>query len=473
MNNHRKVWLIVCFLCLFGRGGFAAVEEETSAVRPVAVNDQGGEVSQAEVLTLSLAQAREYALRCNAEMQNARLDVVAARRKIWETTASGLPQITAKVSYMDNLQIPTTLIPARFIDPDAAEGDFIGVKFGTQHNASLELTANQLVFSGSYIVALRASKVYLQLSQNQMAKKEVEVREMIADTYHLILLAERNRETVRKTLDNLRSTLAEAREIHDAGFIEATDVDQLQLTVTDMENSLAAVERQIVLGYQMLKFQMGMDLRREVRLGDGLNDIVAAIPAEELLQTPLDTPGHIDFRLLDTQEKSLTLLMKREKTEYLPTVSAYVTHSQSAMRDRFDFFAKGGKWFPGTIVGLQISLPIFNFGMTAARIAQARLEVQKVQNLKRQVTEGLALALNQARAEFRDALARVKNTERNVTLADRIYENARVKFGKGMITSTELTQQHNQYLTAESNHVQALSALLSARVKLEKALNRL
>jgi outer membrane protein TolC len=106
-------------------------------------------------------------------------------------------------------------------------------------------------------------------------------------------------------------------------------------------------------------------------------------------------------------------------------------------------------------------------------VAQARLELEKAQNLKKQVADGLKLAAAQARSDFAAALEREKNTAGMAALAQRILEDTRSKFGQGLATSMELTQAHNQYLNAESGHSQAVVQLLDARLRLDKALNRL
>jgi outer membrane protein TolC len=438
-----------------------------SWIVPLAAEEAG------EALRFSLKQAQDYAVKFSTDTRNSRLDVAIAQKKIWETTASGLPQVNATLSYRDNLKIPTTLIPARFLDPDAAEGEFIGLKFGTQHNATLDVTATQLVFNGSYIVALQASKVYLQLAKNQQEKKEIDIRATVASTYHLVLLAEKNREILRSSLDNLRETWRETAAMHQAGFSEATAVDQLQLAVNDLENTLETTERQIETAYRLLKLQMGVDQDRPVMLSDTLASILAAM--DDALPPPgdFDLRRHIDFRMLETQETSMALLLKREQAEYLPTATAYVSLSQSAMRDRFNFFRRGGEWFPAAILGFNLSVPLFTSSARPARVAQARLELEKARNLKKQVADGLQLAMSQARSDFTAAREREKNTGQMVALAQRIFSDTRSKFIQGLATSMELTQAHNQYLNAESAHSQAVVQLLDARIRLDKALNQL
>ncbi len=218
---------------------------------------------------------------------------------------------------------------------------------------------------------------------------------------------------------------------------------------------------------------MGVDPDRPIALSDTLDSLLAAmdagLPAPELF----DLARHIDFRVMETQERTTAMLLKREKAEYLPTVTAFFSLSRSAMRDRFNFFAKGKEWFPATILGLNLSLPVFTSGARPARVAQARLELEKAQNLKKQVADGLKLAAAQARSDFAAALEREKNTAGMAALAQRILDDTRASSARALATSMELTQAHNQYLNAESGHSQAVVQLLDARLRLDKALNRL
>ncbi len=423
-------------------------------------------------LTLTLSQVQEYAVTHSTGTMNARLDVKAARKKIWETTAIGLPQVNGKISYQDMTQMPVTLIPAEFIDPDAEPGTFSEMVFGTQHNASLEVTATQLVFSGSYIVALQASKTYLQLIKNSLSKSEIDVKETVSNTYYLILMAEKNLKTLKTSLANLKETHSETQEMFKAGFVADTDVDQVQLAVTDLENSVRSMERQVIIAYRLLKFQMGMDLQQEIRLADNLDTIVSGLETKKMLDAPFDLDRHIDYRILVTQEKSQKLLLKKEISEYLPTISAFATHQKNAMRDSFNFFS-GGKWFPTTIIGLNVDIPIFSSGQRAAKVAQAKIELKKVRNSKREVARGLQVELMQARHTFADALEKMEKTRENVTLAKKIYDKTTVKFQEGMSSSLDLIQTHNQYLTAESNYTGVVVELLNAKTRLDKILSRL
>ncbi len=424
-----------------------------------------------DVLTLTLEQARQYALKHSTTTTNARLEVKRAKKKIWETTAEGLPQVNGGIDYQNFLKLPVTLIPAEFFDEDR-KGEFEEVSFGTQHNVTADVTISQLVFNGSYIVALQASKVYLQISKNSLIKSEIETKEAVSKTYYLVLLAQDAREKQAATLENLKKTLFETKEMQKAGFLEDTDVDQLKLSVAGLENAVRSLDRQVRVTRRLLNFQMGLDLEKPIRLVDSLENILADVQPKQMLKLPFKLEDHIDFQIMNNKERSDKLLLKREKSDYLPSINAYLSFRKNAIRDKFDIFKKG-KWFPTTVLGVKVTIPIFSSFKRSARVAQARLELEKTRNSKLEAARGLQLELSQARTGFADAGDTKVTTGANAQLAKRIYEKTQVKYKEGISSSLELVQTHNQYLTAESNYTRAVVDYLNAKLRLEKILSRL
>jgi outer membrane protein TolC len=421
----------------------------------------------------SLQEAVDFALEYSSRVKNARLDINIAQKKIWETTALGLPQINATVSYQDMTQIPTTLIPAQIFDPDAKLGEFIEMRFGTQHNATVEVMATQLVFQGSYFVALRASRTFLQLSKNNLLKSKIDVKEMVSKTYYIIVLGEETRKNLQANLENIDRTLFETSELHKAGFAEDTDVDQLKITKIRLENSLRSINRQIESSYELLKFQMGYDLSREIELTENLDQVLAEINPSSAGGTKLEIEKHIDFQIASTQERAQLLTLKKEQSDHWPNVSAYVTHRQSAMRDKFNFLEGDEKWFPSTVIGININIPIFASGAQNARIQQAKMELKKARNMKKDVISGLQIGHRKAKSDFYNSREKLKYAEENQRLAERILEKTREKLKRGITSSFEFTQIYSQYLTAQADYINAAFELLNAKLALDKAVSKL
>jgi len=423
---------------------------------------------------MTLKEVKKTALEFNTNIKNAKLDVRIARKKIWETTAIGLPQISAKVEYQDIPNIPTTLIPAKMFDRNAEDGKFLEMKFGTQHNAGLSLIVNQLIFKGSYIVGLQASRIYLKLSEDILKKSELDIKELVTNTYNLIILAEESEKIIKESIKNMEKIFYETNELFKSGFIESTDVDQLKLTITELKNNLSSVIRQKKISYKLLKYQMGIPLDKNIRVSDSLNTIIESLNTKDLILKNFKVENYIEYMMLDTKEISKKLLLKNEKSEFLPTISAYFLQKSSAMRDEFNFFrSNDDKWFSSTVIGLNIEIPIFDSGLKIARVGQANLELIKARNEKKQAREGLEVEWERSKSSFIDEWNKLKNTKESVLLAEKVYNNNEIKFKAGLVSSLQLIQAHNQYLNAKSNYINNVVLLLNAKTKIEKYLDKL
>lgn len=424
-----------------------------------------------EPLRLSLDQAIAHALEHNLELRNAKADARIASRQVWEITASGLPQVDGTVGYQYFTDLPTNLIPAEFFGGEP--GEFAEIQFGTEQNVTATLSVSQLIFDGSYIVGLQAARIFRELSERIYIRSEAEIKSMVSETYYLNLATAQNLEIMRENMVNLEKTLYESEKMLEAGFTDPINVDQLQLTVANLKNRITGMERQKALTRNLLKFQIGLDVNQPLELSDELEDLFRNISLEAFAVTEFDPETHIDFRVMQSQEQMQLMSMRRQWSFYLPTLSASYTRQESAYRNEFNFFQGGEPWFPTSIIGLNLNIPIFSSGMRASRVQQARLEYEKAQNNTRQVQQSLLLQKQEAASGVQTAMEQYQVEKDNLRLAERILERTRIMFGEGLASSLELTQASDQFLTTQGNYINAMFELLNAQVKLDKALGRL
>ncbi len=424
-----------------------------------------------EPLRLSLKDAQKYALEHNLELRNAKADANIASRQVWEITASGLPQIDGSVGYQYFTDIPTNLIPAEFFG--GSPGDFLEVQFGTEQNLTASLTVNQLIFDGSYIVGLQAARIFRELSQRIYLKSELEIKSMVTETYYLNLATAQNLEIMQENLTNLEKTLFETQKTFEAGFTDAINVDQLKLTVANLKNRITAMQRQNDLSLNLLKFQIGLDIKHPLVLTDELEVMFRNISPDISGIDDFNPENHIDFRIMQSQETMQLMTMRREWSFYLPNLSAFYTRQENAYRNEFNFFQGGQSWYPTSIIGLSLNIPIFSSGLRASRVQQARLELEKAQNNTRQIEQTLRLQKQEAYSGMQTALEQYGSEKENLELAERILSRTRIMFREGLASSLELTQASDQFLSTQSNYINAMFELLNAKNKLDKALGRL
>jgi outer membrane protein len=419
----------------------------------------------------SLQQAFDFALQNNAQAVNAAIDIDIARKRVWESTATGLPQVQASLGYQDMLKLPVSLIPAEFFG--GTPGTFQEISFGTQHNASADISISQLVFNGPYLVGLQAAKAYQSMQEQNYRKTALEVKSGVAQAYYFALLSADLEKTMVGSLTNLRQTYEETSKMYSAGFAQETDVDQLKIALSNLENTQASLERQYKAALGLLKLQLGLPQTAELILSDSLNGILRGFNVETLLSTSFNKEDNIDYQLVETGKELSYLQYQLERSAYLPTLAAFYTYKESAMRNEFNFFDGDEDWYPSSILGVSLSIPITTSGMRNAKVQQAKLALEKTTNSAEFVGNSVEMEATQARFDLSNAYSKYLLQSESIGLATRILERTTIKYKQGLASSMEVTQASNQLLEAQGNYTSAMVEMLNAKLRLDKVMNKL
>jgi outer membrane protein len=437
-----------------------------------------------EVKSFSLQEAQEYALQNSAEVKNAKLDNDIAKKKIWEITSMGLPQINVTGNYQHQFIVPTINFGGAtnlILQPSLPAGtpltsDMVGnqlklqtdqgtpIPLGVMNNTTFDLTLSQLVFSGAYIVGLQASKIYSQISEHNFQLSRIDMKESIANTYCMVLIMEGNLKILQNSYNNLKKTLSDMREINKQGLIEDTDVDQIELTSLNIENAVNTVQRQVDASYDLLKFQMGIPLENKITLKDGLENMLISLDITTATNKPFNIQDNITYKIMNTQEQFGKLALKKEISNYLPNLSAFYRHTELINQPAFNFT-------PKDILGLTLNVPILSSGQRVVMVQERKMELEKITISKQKAIEGVKMDYSNALNDMNSTYEKYQNEKKNIDLTKRIYDKTIIKFQEGISTSLDLTQVNNQYLTAQTNYYTAILNLLIARNKLDKLVN--
>ncbi|MCD4731889.1 MAG: TolC family protein [Bacteroidales bacterium] len=428
-----------------------------------------GSSSAQEIKSFTLKEAQQYAIENNYDVINAGTDVEIARKKVKENLAIGLPQVNASAGYSNYFELPTSLIPAEFMGGNP--GEFAELQFGTQHNATWNASISQLLFSGQYIVALMATKAFVDLNETNYQKSEIEIKDIIARSYYPVIILKENKKVFDSTLVSLSKMLYETEEYYNAGFLEDTDVDQLKLLIADMQATITNIDNQLKIAYNMLKYQLGMRADDEIKITDNLENLLAEVDKEILLNSSFNFNNHIDYKLLKNKEEMAFLQMKLDQSQYYPTLSGFYQFQQDAMRNDFSFF-NNDKWYTNQMLGIQLEVPIWSSGQRKNKVQQSKLEIEKLKVMDNQLQQGLTLKVSTVKSEFNNAYLIYLNRKMAVNNAEKIYQKTEVKYREGIANSLDLSQTYNQYLTNQIEYLTSILDLLNKKSELEKELTK-
>lgn len=430
--------------------------------------------SQADTseLKISLKEAQEYALQNNKMIISAKLGVEESKRTVWESISAALPQVSTSGSFTDNLKLMTTLLPGEFFstpENPIPAGTKIPITFGSQFNSNASITASLLLFNAPLYIGIETSKLASRLSEESLKKSESDTRESVATAYYLILVSEKSLEILEGNIANLNETLKSTRAMFSAGMAESTDVDQMISNVRNVENSLSALQRNIELNYNLLRFQLGLSPEIKLTLTETLESMTAGINVESILSQDFDHTRHIDYRLVEGQEMVSSMLLKSQKASVLPTLAGFYNYGTNGMGDKLNDLS----WFPNSMIGVQLDFPLFASGQRYSKIKKAKISLDKATNTKDMVAEQLLIQEKQLRYNLVNANLQYQSQKENVDVARRVYASTENKFKQGMASSLDLTQANSLYLQAENNYVSALMNLLQTKLALDKLLNNI
>ena len=419
-------------------------------------------------MTLSLEDAIHYALDHNAQVQIQGLEKKAAEKVLLQNIALGLPSVNMGSNYTDNIELP-----AQFFDINQ-DGVIDKLQFGTRYNSVANLSVNQLVFDGSYVVALLATQVLRDMADVSYEKATIDVREQVAQAYHLRVILSENATVLNATLSNTASTLKNMQIMQGEGFVAEEDVDQLAIVYHNLEANLANLESQIQIAELLLKLQCGISPDVTLQLSTSLESLlVHAEAGQSLLGQTFEVQNHIDFRQLSTNRKGQYLNLQNEKMQFLPKLYAGYAYNRQFVSESANVYDPNGISANNTMFqswNISAQVPLFQSGRKIARVQEQQIKLQELDLLLANTENALKLQNEQARAEYANALKVYQIQVQNVALAERVMQNTETKLVEGMASSMEYSQASSQYQQSVAAMLQAANTALNKRVALEKSL---
>lgn len=418
--------------------------------------------SQDKKTSFTLQEAIDYALENNRTAKNAALDIDAAKAQKWETTAAGLPQMGATIDYINNIK--QQFQPADF------DGDGVP-DFGFKQQINARATINQLLFDGSYLVALQASKVFLEISKNAKEKTNLEIRKAVINAYGNVLLTNESINILEKNINVLEKNLDDITKIFENGLEEEESVEQLKITLSGVKSNLNNVNRLQAIAYKMLNIAIGKDVNDTITITDNLDLLAEQNIVLELLNTEDNIENTVEYKIADNDKRSKALLVKLEKSKALPTVGAFVSGGYVGNSQKFTFLNDNQIWFGTANFGGRITIPIFGVGLQSARTQRAKINLDIAANNLTETEQQLKLQIATAKSDYQFAIEDYDNKKENLKLAERIEKKNQTKFFEGISSSFDLRQAQTQLYQAQNELLQTMLDVINKKAALETVLN--
>lgn len=401
--------------------------------------------------SLSLQQAIEFAIKYNKELKASKMDINLYREKIRESVSEGLPQVNGTLDYSSNF---------------GYKMNFGGNSMKLKDQSNLKVGVSQLLFNGQWIVGIQTSKIAQRLASQQVDITELDIVENIYNSYYTVLVSERLCNILRQNMENMNKIYEHTANQLKAGTVEETDLDQIRINVGQLKNNLLAMERTVAVNYNLLRIQLGLEAGTEITLTDTLEQFLNEETANSLYSQEFDINNNLEYRLQNTQTELNKKTVSLQKWSFAPTISGSYNYTYKIKKAGFDMS-------PNHSAGLTMSIPVFSGLKRYSQVQQAKIELEKSIVNQDLLKDNLHLQDEQLKYDLKNAMENYALQKENIDVAARVLRNYQIKYEHGAISSLDLTNANDNYLTAESNYTNAILTLLQAQVSIERLYNQL
>ncbi|HYG19997.1 MAG TPA: TolC family protein [Ohtaekwangia sp.] len=442
--------------------------------------------------TFTLEQCIQYALENTVEVKNARVDEQISQARVKETVGIGLPQVDASVGITHNQKLARfyqTYDPTQpaFFDmsqiPGIEPGDVVAFQnfFQLKSSADAGLNINQLLFSSTYLVGLKAASTYKALATKTTEQTKITVVENVTKAYYAVLINNERVTLFDNNIARVDSLLKTTRALNENGFAEEIDVDRIQVTLNNLKSEKLKFLNLQSLSLGLLKFQMNYPMEQALQVTGDISSIEVKEDLFDDYQEGWEYKNRIEYKLLETQRDLQKLDIKNKYSAGMPSLAGFIGLGYSTQSPNIGglFKTNSGipetdvvgpdKWYPYSRFGITLSIPIFSGLQRTYQVQQAKLTLLKTENSFNSLRQSIDLSIQQNTTTFKNSIESLRSQEENMVLADKVARITKIKYEQGVGSNIEVIDAESSLREAQVNYYNALYDAIIAKVDLDKA----
>ena len=415
---------------------------------------------------LTLDGAIRIGLQKNKELVAARFEVQRADARVQEAFGTALPSIDFSGRYTRALEKPVFFLPDF---QNLGSGRTLPIRIGSDHSIDMTLSARQILFNNAAFIGVGASKIYSEAARDLYQAKQLETVAKIRKAFYGALFASEAAEVMRANLKNAEENLRNVQALARQGIVSEYDQLRASVGVENLRPIVIQAENGYALALDGLKSAMGVEASEQFFLSGGLaftpiDESTLEAAQEEVLR------ANPNLSAMRHQVEVNKAFKRVHASDYLPTLAAFGNYQYQLAKNSLNISTADFK--RSSLVGLSLTVNLFQGLQTNARVEQAHLEVRKSEEQLANMEMNLRILVHSLTLQIRQSRQRVEAQGKTVEQAERGYKIATSRFLNGSGTQLEVNDAQSALNQARVNRMQAIYDYLVAAAELDQALGR-
>jgi outer membrane protein len=411
--------------------------------------------------SITITECLRYAFRHQPLVKQLKLDEAIASLQTHISLSDWLPQVTTSAGLQHYLKQPELLFP----DFNNPSGPKILIPSGVRYNSSLGFTATQNIFNPDVYVAGRTARLYRLHSKQESTEALTGLVVEISKACYDVLLSQEQLSIIDREIIRLTKSLEDSYALYQSGKTDMIDYKRATMALNEAKAGKKGAEEAIRSKLYAVKQLIGYPVEEPLLLKADVASLEKDIMVDTLKN--INIFNRIEYQLLQTNLKLQKSRIAYYKAGILPSLSAFANYNFIFQNDRAsDLYNRS---YPNSIVGLTLTIPIFQGFKRTENIRKSRLEYDRLALDTITVRSEISTEYMSALSSYKSNLAQFNATRQNTDLAREIYNMVRLQYTQGIKSYLEVIVSETDLMSASISNLNALFMLMFSKLDLQRA----
>ncbi|MCD4781762.1 MAG: TolC family protein [Candidatus Omnitrophica bacterium] len=403
-------------------------------------------------LKVDLSQAIEQALKTSEDLRIKTNDIQKRDAQYREVKSEIYPQIDHNVSWSSNFEYPTS----------AMLTDDYGI--------SSQTTFSQLLWAfGKVSAAIDAANKYIAISHFDQEAAQRDVIYTAKVSYYAALLAQKNYNILEQSYLNSKQNKEIMTNRSATGRMSKRDNIKIASDIATRKPKVNDARTSLESSLKILKRVMGLVPDKQIRLVQDFADSYRPLKFEDLYQKMITNEPTL--KALEQNVALRSDLLKVKKAGFYPELSMFANWTYQGSDGQADI--SGDLIDPYGVVGVKVSIPIWEGGKKAHQLFQARIDKSTAQISYEKSKKDFILELDNTMSEYNQYLNTLKANNASVELAEESFKLSQDLLESGQVSLTDLNDTELILTNEKLSRQLTLYNINLALAKIEKLTDQL
>ena len=420
--------------------------------------------AQSDSLRITLQQAIEIALNESPSIRIADRTIETKKYYRKEQIVGLFPNVTGAASYQRTLQKQKMVIDIPGLGTQE-------MQVGTSNNMVLSANLSMPIIVPALWNTIKLTSMDIELAVEQARASKISLINNIKKAYYAVLIAQ---ESYKVLLDNYKNVEGNAKLVTDKynqGLVSEFAKLRADVQVQNAKPNLNMAINAVELSQKALKIYIGVDIYEPLIFVGELKDFEAEMEAAKLPEkNALSLENNTDLKQVDMAIQQLERSRKIVISGACPMLALSGSYQYMTMGNDIPF--NQFNWFPYSVIGVSLQVPIVSWASTTYRSKQIRYNIQNMNDTRLNLERLLWLSVTTNLNNIDKAIADFESSSESMKMATRAYSIAQKQFEVGMATWLDLSDAELAFVRSQLLYYQSIYDYLVAQAELEYVLGK-